>query len=92
MALSKYHANKAEEWNFEDIVKEYCPSKDGYELMRDLERHCFWEGSQALMEDLGEINFSVHRTIKSAQIALFSLTLKMLRDWSLAEYPLLLGS
>lgn len=66
LALETRHADKKDEWNFDDIVQEYCPSKDGYELMRSLERNCYWDGSRDLMDDLDAVDFSVNRIHKQA--------------------------
>lgn len=73
LALETHHADKAGEWNFEDIAQEYINPMDGYDLMRRLERACYWDGSRELIEELDAVCFSISRTVDQA-----------IKDWVVA--------
>lgn len=66
LALETHHADKSEEWNFEDIAQEYISPMDGYDLMRRLERACYWDGSRELIEELDAVCYSIRRTVDQA--------------------------
>lgn len=73
LALETRHADKANEWNFEDIVQEYIAPMDGYDLMRRLERACYWDDSRELIEELDAVCYSIRRTVDQA-----------VKDWVIA--------
>ncbi|AQS50764.1 hypothetical protein PAEH1_02865 [Paenalcaligenes hominis] len=73
LALETHHANKADEWNFEDIAQEYTDSMDGYDLMRSLEAACYWDGSRELIDELDTVCYSIRRTVDQA-----------IKDWVVA--------
>lgn len=73
-ALKKHMPAKEGEWNFQDIVEQYTGAQDSFELMRDLERNCLWDGSAQLLDDLDVALMYVNR----------HLDLR-LREWVSAE-------
>lgn len=73
LALETHHADKADKWNFEDIAQEYICPMDGYDLMRNLEAACYWDGSRELIEELDAVCFSISRTVDQA-----------IKDWVIA--------
>lgn len=73
LALETHHANKSTEWNFQDITDQYIGLMDGYDLTRNLEAACYWEGSRELMDELDTVCFSISRTVDQA-----------IKDWVVA--------
>lgn len=66
LALETHHADRSEEWSFEDIAQNCTWHMDGYDLMHRLERACYWDGSRELIEELDAVCFSISRTVDQA--------------------------
>lgn len=73
LALETHHANKSTDWNFQDIADQYIGPMDGYDLMRNLEAACYWDGSRGLIDELDSVCFSISRTVDQA-----------IKDWVVA--------